>query len=299
MTMMAPSRSSISTARSRKWTSRTGTRSGKTARSSPPRLPRTGAARSTSKARTRSPAAATRSPRTARCAPAARSTASTCSNDPRRRLGRRSPAPLRCRIGLCQCADVHLVRDQHAAAAHRERHGRERAPGTGTGQAVAVALLEHRAVRGAHDERAVGSQEAVRQQVQRVAGVRAAVDVAAHPVPDAHHHPTQRPVARADGEAARGTGRELTQTAYHALEIEGLGRHRTNGPAHAGASCCLSSATMWAREYHTITSPGSPNAKLTTKYANHPAWSAMRPAGYPRLYVAGRQALRAARTGRR
>src|SRR6202140_3968564 len=152
--MTAPSKSSISTARSRKWTSRTGRRSGRTAGWKPPKLPRIGAARSMAKPRTTRAAARSRG-KIGGCG-GGRPTGSVCLNDPPP-FG--APASLTGR--LRPSVHVHAVGQQDESVPDLERHGGERASGARTRHAIASTLLEQRAVRAAQDERAVGREESV------------------------------------------------------------------------------------------------------------------------------------------
>src|SRR5205085_11102521 len=189
---------------SRQWTWRTGRRGGRTARSKPPKLPRTGAARSMSSPRTRAAARArTRWRRTGTCA-RARSTASICSSDPPP-----APPPASLTGRLRQSAGVHAVGQQDVPVSDLERHGGERAPGARAGHAVAATLLEQRCAGGAQDERAVAGEEPVRQQIQRMAGVGTAVHVAAHRIPHPHHKAPEGPVPGTDDEGTCALALEL------------------------------------------------------------------------------------------
>src|SRR5439155_12184190 len=102
-----------------------------------------------------------------------------------------------------------------------------------TRNAVAAALLEQRAVRGAKDQRAVSREESLREKIQRVSGVRTAVHVAAHRVPGAHHKASQGPVAGADGEGARPLPLELREAADYPLEVESASLLRGLVQGHA------------------------------------------------------------------
>ena len=104
-------------------------------------------------------------------------------------------------------------------------------------------------------QRAVGSEEAAGQQIQRMPGVRTAVDVAADRLPATQNEPAQRPVPLPEREGAHRAGLELRETAHDPLEIEGL-RIRV---AHDE-----SRASMCRRMSHTIASPGSASRKLAT-----------------------------------
>src|SRR5882672_10990501 len=236
--MTAPSKSSISTARSRKWTSRTGRRSGRTAGWKPPKLPKTGVARSMSRPRTTRAAARSRG-KIGSCG-RARSTVSICSNDPPPFA---APASLAGR--LRQSVHVHALGQQYESVPDLERHGGERASGARTRHAIASTLLEQGAVRAAKDERAVGREESVRQQIQRMTGVGTAVHVGAHRIPDPHHKAPERPVTGGDGECL---------CVLHAIAA-GHGRSWLR---------ILSSASILRRLRYTIISPGNASTKLIT-----------------------------------
>jgi len=92
-------------------------------------------------------------------------------------------------------------------------------------------------------------------QIERMAHMRARVDISTHLVVDTHHEAAQWPVAAADGEAARARGIDVIEPADDTLNID-----LTPG-AHVR---CWSKASILARENQTISNPGMATTKLTT-----------------------------------
>src|SRR5207248_11017718 len=148
---------------------------------------------------------------------------------------------------LREGVDVHAVGYQHESVPYLERDRGERAPGARTRHAVAAALLEQGAVRGAKDQRAVSREESLREKMQRVPGVRTAVHVAAYRVPGAHHKASQGPVAGADGEGARPLAVEVREAADHPLDVESASLLRGLVQAHAMQPRGRSSASISRR----------------------------------------------------
>src|SRR5580704_4979951 len=99
-----------------------------------------------------------------------------------------------------------------------------------------------------------------------MAGVRAAVHIAAQLRAGAHHETPERPVAAADGEGAHSLRAEFRLAAHDPLDIERDAA--TAGAldfAHGGSRALSESrAAIFSRVSHTIASPGSAIAKLVT-----------------------------------
>ena len=139
----------------------------------------------------------------------------------------------------------------------------------------------------------------MRTQVERVTGVRAAVDVAAHLAPVTHHEAPQRPVAAPDRECARAIPLEVRQAADHTLDIRAHARHRgcrhsrRQSRAPRGGSCRAGAARAGAA------APGCSGWRYRRRTAASP-WRATRIPTGPRVSCRrGRRAMRRARTGSR
>src|SRR5215469_8199335 len=93
----------------------------------------------------------------------------------------------------------------------------------------------------------------MRPQIQRVPGVRAAVDVAADFIPTTHDEAAQGPVAAAERECARAILLQVDQAADHTLEVElslwhGRSRALPPWPSMTAVRCRRSFAATARRE---------------------------------------------------
>src|SRR6185503_9845483 len=115
---------------------------------------------------------------------------------------------------------VDLVREHHESGFDLHGHCGERLPGAGACDAEPGASVEQRAVHRAQDQLAPARQEPVRHGVERKARVRAAVHVSPRFIADPHEKAAQRPVTRAEREAARTRILDVSEAADHALDIK-------------------------------------------------------------------------------